>query len=57
MSAFERLAEHVAALDDGEPRFASLAAALNEARRAPEDLDSYLYTHITTTYGIAGASC
>ena len=54
VSAFERLAEHVAALDDDEPRFASLAAALNEARRAPEDLDSYLYTHITTTYGIAG---
>lgn len=56
VGAFERLGEHVAVLDDDDPRFVSLAAALNEAHRVPEDLDGYLYTHITTTYGIAGAS-
>lgn len=56
MVAFQRLAEYVAAADDDDPRFVSLAAALNDAQRAPEDLDGYLYSHIISTYGIAGTS-
>ena len=54
--AFERLAEYVAAADDDDPRFVSLAAALNDAQREPEELDGYLYLHIVSTYGIAETS-
>jgi hypothetical protein len=56
VGAFERLAEYVAAADDDDPRFVSLAAALNDAQWAPEDLDGYLYSHIVSTYGVAGTS-
>ena len=39
VAAFERLAEHIATLDDEDPRLVSLADALNEANSEPEDLE------------------